>query len=126
MLWEVLALKPAFGGGLSRKQYYDRVSLGGERPQVSVKWPPLTRQIMQECWATDPKERPSFKRVSELIRADLEDMSMDEEVIHRTQHMQQRSIRSRHGMRGSMAHYAEHKSHSTDPSSHSSVDGGQA
>jgi serine/threonine protein kinase len=103
MLWEMLALRPAFGGGLSRKQYYDRVSLGGERPLVSIKWPPLTRQIMQECWATDPKDRPTFKRVAGLIRADLEDMTHDDRVVNRTSHMQQRSIRSRHGLRDSQA-----------------------
>lgn len=99
----MLALKPAFGGGLTRKQYYDRVSLGGERPSVSIKWPALTRQIMQECWTTESKDRPSFKRVALLIRADLEDMTHDEHVIHRTTHMQQRSIRSRHGLRDSLA-----------------------
>ena len=103
MLWEMLALKPAFGGGLTRKQYYDRVSLGGERPLVSIKWPPLTRQIMQECWATDPKDRPTFKRVAGLIRADLEDMTHDDRVVNRTSHMQQRSIRSRHGFRDSLS-----------------------
>ena len=97
LLWEIMALKPAFGGGLTRKQYYERVSLGGERPPVSTKWPPLTQQVMKECWGSVPKDRPKLKRVGELIRADLEDMTHDEHVINRTNHMRRRSVHSRHG-----------------------------
>jgi len=55
---------------------------------------------MQECWETDPKDRPTFKRVAGLIRADLEDLTHDEAILNRTNHMQQRSIRSRHGLLG--------------------------
>jgi hypothetical protein len=124
MLWEVLALKPAFGGNLTRREYYNRVSLNGERPAVSNKWPPLTRQIMQECWEGDPKKRPTFKRVAALIRADLEDMSTDESIVHRTQHMQQRSMRSRHGLRGSLARFAPAPAPHTHVNAHHTVTSG--
>jgi len=102
-------LKPAFSsgkafdgyGGLTRKQFYEKVSIGGERPPVSQKWPPLTRHIMKECWETDPSKRPTFERVAGIIRTDLEDMTRDESVLDRTKHMQRRSMVSRHGFLGS-------------------------
>jgi hypothetical protein len=101
LLWEILSLKDAFGRYLTRLQYYNRVSLGGERPPVNKNWPPLTRQMMQEAWSTNPKQRPVFKRVAGLIHADLTDMTHDSEVVNRTNHMMRRSIRSVRGTQGS-------------------------
>jgi hypothetical protein len=49
LLWEIMALKPAFGGGLTQKQYNDQVSIGGECPPMSTKWPLLAQQVMIEC-----------------------------------------------------------------------------
>ena len=86
---------------MSRLEYYNRVLLGGERPPVNKNWPPLTREMMQEAWAPNPNDRPIIKRVAALIRADLVDMSHDNEVVNRTLHMQRRSMRSIRGRRGS-------------------------
>ena len=103
LLWEILSLKKAFGGisTMTRLEYYNRVLLLGERPPLNNNWPPLTRQSMQEAWAANPKGRPNVKRVAGLIRSDLTDMSHDDKVVHRTVHMQRRSMRSMVGMRGS-------------------------
>jgi hypothetical protein len=101
LLWEILSLKDVFGGNMTRLECYNRVSLCGERPPVKNNWPPLTRKIMQEAWAVNPKQRPMFKRVAMLIRADLTDLSHDNEVINRTSHMMQRSKRSMRRTRGS-------------------------
>jgi serine/threonine protein kinase len=99
LLWEILSLKKAFGGNMTHKDYHNRVSIFGERPPVNNRWPPLTREMMREAWAENPKKRPSFKRVAILIRADLSDLSHDNEVVNRTNHMMRRSIRSLHGTR---------------------------
>ena len=88
---------------MTRLEYYNRVLLGGERPAINKNWPPLTRQIMQEAWAPNPKDRPIFKRVAGVIRADLVDMSHDNEIVNRTLHMQRRSLRSLRGMRDSVS-----------------------
>ena len=66
---------------------------------------------MEECWQTNPKNRPAFKRVAGLIRADLEDMSHDDTIVNRTNHMQQRSMRSRHGLQGSLRRHSSVKAH---------------
>jgi hypothetical protein len=116
LLWEILSLKDAFGGNLTHTEYHNRVSLFGERPPVKNSWPPLTRQIMQEAWAENPQQRPIFKRVAMLIRADLSDLSDDNDVINRTRHMMRRSVRSMHGTRGSSTELREsmHGGHSLE------------
>lgn len=101
MLWEILALQSAFGGILSRRECYNRVSIGGERPCVRKDWPPLTREVMKDAWAENPRDRPPFNRVAGLIRADLTDVAFDDDIVNRTAHMEGRSRRSFRAMRGS-------------------------
>jgi len=61
---------------------------------IDSKWPPLTRLVIPEAWDKDPKARPDMKRVAIMIRGDLNDMTTDENVRHRTQHMHDRSTHS--------------------------------
>ena len=105
LLWEILALKAPFAG-FSRKEYYQKISLLGLRPPVHNSWPTMTSQIMKESWNAKPKERPDFRRVAAVIRADLNNLTSDPEVTHRTKHMKQRSVRSLHhrgATRGSLS-----------------------
>ena len=94
LLWEILSLKVPFGGGLSRKEYIDKVSIGGLRPPITSSWPSLTRSMLKEAWDVNPKKRPDFKKIAALIRADLNAMTEDFEVQRRTVHMTELSERS--------------------------------
>ena len=94
LLWEILSLKVPFGGGLSRKEYVDKISVGGLRPPINYAWPSLTRSMMRDAWDVDPKKRPDFRKIAALIRADLNAMTEDFEVQRRTVHMTELSSRS--------------------------------
>jgi serine/threonine protein kinase len=94
LLWEVLCLKWAFGG-ISIRDYYQRVCLKNERlPIPRIGWSPVLRIILAEGWDRNPEKRPTMIRYSGLIRGDLNEMSRESAVINRTQHMLNLSNRS--------------------------------
>jgi hypothetical protein len=93
LLWEIFSLKKCFPL-ISFMNYMERVVNRKERPKIDKKWPALTRTAIQESWEHDPKKRPDMKRVSSMLRGDLNSLSTDEEVINRTKHMRDRSNHS--------------------------------
>mmetsp|Transcript_16849 Transcript_16849/g.21977 ORF Transcript_16849/g.21977 Transcript_16849/m.21977 type:complete len:477 (-) Transcript_16849:100-1530(-) len=93
LLWEMLACRPAFDNYTSL-EYMDKVVTEQERLDVSKTWPPLTRLMIPEAWDDDPKKRPDMKRIAILIRGDLNDMTTDERILHRTKHLASRSQHS--------------------------------
>lgn len=98
LLWEILAIKAAFKT-LTKKEYLNQVMMGTVRPPIHKSWPPLTRAMMKAAWDPDPYDRPDMKNIATLIRTDLNDMSNDDSVLHRTQHMVDRSQHSDSGRR---------------------------
>lgn len=97
LLWEILALKVAYKG-YSRREYMERVVQHKERLVIYRQWPALTKLLISEAWEHDPKKRPDMKRMSAMIRGDLNELSNDDMVQNRTSHMRQRSL---HSFRGS-------------------------
>jgi serine/threonine protein kinase len=93
LLWEMLSGQPAFDN-YSATEFVDHVAVGKERPPVPKTWPPLTRLMIPEAWDDDPSNRPDMKRVAILIRGDLNDLTTDDRVLHRTKHLQNRSNHS--------------------------------
>lgn len=93
LLWEILSLKAAFKG-YTRREFVERVVRTHERPSLNRKWPGLTRLAMKDAWDRDPQRRPDMKRVSGLLRGDLNEMSTDSKIQDRTTHMRNRSAHS--------------------------------
>lgn len=93
MLWEMLACKPAFEDYTSL-QFMDKVVTDQERMDISKSWPPLTRLMIPEAWDDDPRKRPDMKRIAILLRSDLNDLTTDERILHRTRHLASRSQHS--------------------------------
>ena len=90
LLWEILSLQQCCKGYTPEK-FVDRVTINQVRFPINKSWPPLTRLMIPEAWDNDPKQRPDMKRVAILIRGDLNAMSTDENILHRTLHMRDRS-----------------------------------
>jgi serine/threonine protein kinase len=90
LLWEMLVLKQAFKG-CTPQEFVERVVMDKERLPVPKTIPILTRLMIPEAWDDDPRNRPDMKRIAILIRGDLNDLTSDETVLHRTQHMEERS-----------------------------------
>jgi serine/threonine protein kinase len=93
LLWELLSLKRAFPG-YTRKEFVLRVVRNNERPSIKRSWPPLTRVAIAESWDRLPQKRPDMKRVSILVRGDLNELTTDAAVRDRTTHMRDRSAHS--------------------------------
>jgi len=93
VLWEILSLKWAFNG-YHMKEYLLYVVRQDERLPVKKNWPSILRTVLPEAWDKDPKRRPTMKRFGTLIRGVLEDISTDDEVTNRTEHMLNKSRRS--------------------------------
>lgn len=96
LLWEMLSCKAAFDK-YSTVEFVEKVAVEKERLPVEKTWPPLTRLMLPEAWDDDPAKRPDMKRVAILIRGDLNDLTTDDRVLHRTKHLQNRSQHSLDG-----------------------------
>jgi serine/threonine protein kinase len=90
LLWEILSLQHCCKN-YSPEKFVDRVSIHRERFPIKRTWPPFTRLMIPEAWDNDPRKRPDMKRVAILIRGDLNNMSTDDSILHRTIHLRNRS-----------------------------------
>ena len=95
LLWEILTLNWAFNG-FSRRDYFVRVVKENERLNLPPSLPSTIRTVIPEAWDKDPQKRPNIRRISALLRGELEDISVDSSVLNRTFHMVNRSARSQH------------------------------
>ena len=91
LLWEMLSLQECCKGYTPEK-FVDRVTIHQKRFAIQKSWPPLTRYMIQEAWDNDPQKRPDMTRVAIIIRGDLNNMTTDDMVVHRTLHMLDRSV----------------------------------
>lgn len=66
VLWEMFSLKKPYKK-ITRRQIEEKVICGGERPKVSTHWPGSLQNIMRQCWAEDPDDRPNLETVFEAI-----------------------------------------------------------
>jgi serine/threonine protein kinase len=90
LLWEILSLQGCCKGYTPEK-FVNRVAIHQIRFPIQKSWPPLTRLMIPEAWDDDPQKRPDMNRVAILIRGDLNSMSTDDTILHRTLHMLNRS-----------------------------------
>ena len=95
LLWEILSLELAWSE-YSPEEFVDHVFNREERSlSISAEWPPLTRRvILPEAWHPVPWKRPDMERIAKMIHSDLQDMTNDDEVLHRTKHMRDRTNHS--------------------------------
>ena len=72
VLWEVAAQQKPWEDIPDQSFFQDvllAAILAGRRPVVDDHWPAEYRSLMVCCWATDPKDRPSFEQISLLLSA---------------------------------------------------------
>ena len=94
LLYELLALRNTPYHQYAPKEYFQRVVKGHERPSIRRKWPKMTKEVMKTSWEFDPEKRPLMKNIAKMLREDLNAMTQEEEVVNRTVHMRERSVRS--------------------------------
>ena len=67
LFWQIIALEPPFVT-LSCKLHDDIVVKRGGRPVCDKKWPLSWTSLMKKCWSVDPKVRPAFDEVTQVLR----------------------------------------------------------
>ena len=63
ILWELFTFQQPYET-MNRKEHYERVVCGGERPFVSKISPNDLANIIRDCWHVDPQKRPTFQSIA--------------------------------------------------------------
>ena len=85
LLYEILALKPAFPHAKKGCDFVNKVVKGGMRPHIRRRWPPLTKQVLQKSWSASQEERPSMEMICTMIKHDLEALK-DADIVKSHSH----------------------------------------
>ncbi|CAN0084219.1 unnamed protein product [Phaeothamnion confervicola] len=72
ILWEMAAMKKPFEG-LGRSSFFELVvdDATRMRPPINKKWPKPFVELLQQCWAADPRQRARLDDVSTRLKAML-------------------------------------------------------
>jgi serine/threonine protein kinase len=73
LLWELCTLEKPYKKFETREKFMEKVVFGGWRPSFSSIPSAALRRLIQECWQEDPKARPSFSRIIEMLDVALID-----------------------------------------------------
>lgn len=99
LFWQVMALEMPFIK-YNFDQHFTKVVLNGERPKRLSFLSPMATVLLEECWSGDRSKRPTFKRICEILKAELstvEHNSSRGEFNDRTTHLMDLSYNSRFG-----------------------------
>lgn len=78
LLWEMLHFKFAFYH-FTIQDYKDMVVNRNYRPSIDKSLSTRMQTLIKETWDPDPKKRPTIERVSLNLRAEFQEVSMDED-----------------------------------------------
>ncbi|KAL7527620.1 hypothetical protein ACHAXR_005226 [Thalassiosira sp. AJA248-18] len=94
LLWEMLHFKYAFYH-FTIQDYKDMVVKRNYRPSIDKSLSTRMQTLIKETWDPDPKKRPTIERVSLNLRAEFQELSMDEDnETTRSMHLMNASRRS--------------------------------
>jgi hypothetical protein len=69
ILFEILSGRRAFQENLNAWQIARMVTLDGVRPEVPNSVLPPARALIEDCWAADPDDRPTFEDIVDRLAA---------------------------------------------------------
>ena len=67
LVWEVCALKKPFEKIKSVRAFKKTVFEKGTRPALKKGWPPVLKDIMENCWLRAPHQRPIMTFVKDVL-----------------------------------------------------------
>lgn len=92
-LWEILAMKEPFADYDTTK--HSRLVVNkGQRPTMKSYWPSYVKQLMEACWATDPKKRTTFSEIYHTMKGMPELRKAHLSMTERTRMLMDRSVTS--------------------------------
>lgn len=78
LLWEMLHFKFAFYH-FNRQDYKELVVEKSYRPSMDSSLSSRMKELIKESWDPDPKKRPTFDRISLLLKTEFQEVSMEED-----------------------------------------------
>jgi serine/threonine protein kinase len=67
ILFEILAARPAFPESLNRRQIAFAIAIEEARPEIPESVPAPARALIEDCWAADPDDRPTFEEIVDRL-----------------------------------------------------------
>eukprot|EP00578_Thalassiosira_sp_NH16_P026861 CAMPEP_0181097588 /NCGR_PEP_ID=MMETSP1071-20121207/11650_1 /TAXON_ID=35127 /ORGANISM="Thalassiosira sp., Strain NH16" /LENGTH=282 /DNA_ID=CAMNT_0023180081 /DNA_START=126 /DNA_END=974 /DNA_ORIENTATION=+ len=67
LLWQIYALEMPFSSITSPAEFDRAVFMEGERPMIDNRWPVTAKELMSNCWCTNPSERPTMLDVKSIL-----------------------------------------------------------
>lgn len=92
-LWEILALKEPFED-YDVNKHSRLVVKKGQRPMIKNYWPSYVKELIKACWATDPKQRPTFAEIYSSMKGMPELRATHISMTERTRMLMDRSVTS--------------------------------
>lgn len=77
ILWQVFKMQLPFKH-MHKKDYMEKVVMGGQRPTLDRRWPKRLRSLLEGCWHEDKSLRPDFSVVLEEIDYLIKEVEEDE------------------------------------------------
>jgi len=93
LLWEMLHCKFAFYN-YNKQDYKDVVVERNYRPSIDKSSSSRIQELIKESWDPNPKKRPTFDRISLLLKAEYQELAEGDGDITRSQHLMHASVRS--------------------------------
>jgi serine/threonine protein kinase len=99
LFWAILSLKSPWCAFPSLKDddvgdYTRLVVKSGARPLIKSKWPRLARRVLKGSFMKSAQARPSMGKICEMLSTDVVDLTEEESIQQRTQHMMEASWNS--------------------------------
>merc|ERR1712176_298231 len=96
LLWNLCSLEIPFGHTMNLVQLESKVMRKAVRPKRLPFVPNSLNALMTRCWASNPSERPKFCEICAALERFMyvEELGTEEDLLNRTNHMLQDSIRS--------------------------------
>ena len=63
LLWEICALNKPFTSIKTSEDFENSVWILGKRPRIDPSWPQPIKQLLKNCWSSDPAARPLMSDV---------------------------------------------------------------
>uniref|UniRef100_A0A6B2L2R1 non-specific serine/threonine protein kinase n=1 Tax=Arcella intermedia TaxID=1963864 RepID=A0A6B2L2R1_9EUKA len=80
VLWELLTRKEPFSHHKVYSKFRKAVCEKYERPEIPEDTVPSLARLIKQCWAPDPKVRPSFKEIITHLEHILVDVAVSDEI----------------------------------------------
>lgn len=70
IVYEIVTSEIPFSELTNIYQIYSKVVIGGYRPPFNFPVPASYRNMIEKCWSYDPRDRPTFQQIVNLLKTD--------------------------------------------------------